>query len=451
MPPQTRYTRSGDIHIAYQVVGDGPMDLVYVPGWVSNVELCWDDPDYARFLNRLASFSRLIMFDKRGTGLSDRVPNNQLPTLEERADDLRVVMDAAGSEQAALFGVSEGGNLCAFVAATYPERTTALIMAATFAKRVWSADYPWAPRPEQRKGEVAQVERDWGKAMDLERYAPSRAKTDPDFVARMTTYFRRSASPGAAAALLQMNTQIDISGILSAISVPTLILQREADRDVNVEEARWIASRIEGAKLKVMPGDDHFPWLGDQDLLTAHIQEFLTGEMPVHAPSRVLATILITDIVGSTETARQMGDTAWKELLNAHDAMCRRVVGSFAGSHLKSTGDGILATFDGPGRGIACARRIVAEAEAMGIGVRAGLHTGECELRGEEISGVAVHLSARISALAERSEILVSRTVRDLVAGSDVSLEPRGAFRFKGFDEEWPVFAVSLPTKPRLA
>lgn len=441
MQAETRYARSGDTHIAYQVVGQGPIDIVYVPGWVSHVELCWEEPTYARFLNQLTSFARLIMFDKRGTGLSDRVRDDQLPTLEERMDDLHVVMDAAGSEKAALFGVSEGGNLSALFAATYPERTTSLVMYGTFAKRIWSQDYPWAPTPEERQKENEYVESEWGKQGDLEHYVPSMVGDDA-FARRLATYCRRSASPGAALALLRMNTQIDITNVLPTIHVPTLVIHRTGDRDANVEEGRWLADRIPGARFKELPGDDHFPWVGDQDAIISEIQEFLTGVRPVPEETRVLATIMFTDIVGSTQLAHKVGDRAWKSLLDRHDHICTESIHRFRGRLVKTTGDGVLATFDGPGRGIACAKEILIRVRELGLEIRSGLHTGECEIRGEDTAGVAVHLAARVSALAAPGELLVSRTVRDLVAGSGIKFEDRGTHELQGFSEEWHLFAV---------
>lgn len=438
---ETQYARSGDTHIAYQVVGQGPFDIVYVPGWVSHVELCWEEPTYARFLNRLASFARLIMFDKRGTGLSDRVRDDQLPTLEERMDDLRVVMDAVGSERAALVGASEGGNLCSLFAATYPERLTALVLYGTFAKRIWSSDYPWAPTPEERQKEYEFIEREWGNLMDLEHYVPSMVG-DEAFARRLATYLRRSASPGAAVTLLRMNAQIDITDVLPTIHVPTIVIHRTGDRDINVEEGRWLADRVPGAVFKELPGDDHFPWVGDQDAILDEVQEFLTGVRPVSDAARVLATIMFTDIVGSTRLAHKVGDQAWKSLLDRHDRICEDSIHRFRGRLINRTGDGVLATFDGPGRGIKCAKEILDRVSELGLGIRSGLHTGECELRGEDAAGVAVHLAARISALAGSGELLVSRTVRDLVAGSGIDFEDRGNHELRGFPEKWRLFAV---------
>lgn len=439
---KTQYTRSGDVHIAYQVRGQGPLDIVYVPGWVSHVELAWEEPTLASFLGRLASFARLITFDKRGTGLSDRVPEDQLPTIEERMDDLRAVMDAVGSKRAALFGFSEGGGLCALFAATYPKRTSALILFGAFAKRIWSPDYPWAPTPEEREREYEQVEREWGNLMDLSHYIPSKMN-DEAFAQRLATYLRRSASPGAAVALLKMNTQLDITRVLSTIHVPTLVMHRSGDLDADVEGARWMAGQIPGAKFVELAGQDHFAWIGDQDAVLDEVQEFLTGARRESDATRVLATILFTDIVDSTRHAHALGDKAWKALLERHDTLCESCIERSRGRLIKHTGDGIHATFDGPGRAVACARGILDGARELGVEVRAGLHTGECEIRGDESEGVAVHLAARVAALAEPGEVLVSRTVRDLVAGSNLAFTDRGSHALRGFPEEWQLYSVS--------
>ena len=441
-PSKTEYIRSGDTHIAYQVVGDGPIDLVYVPGWVSHVELVWEEPTMARFLNRLASFSRLICFDKRGTGLSDRVPDDKLPKLEERMDDLRAVLDAVGSESASVLGVSEGANLCALFAATYPHRVNAMVSVGSFAKRIWSPDYPWAPTLEEREIVYEMVENEWGKKMDVAHYVPSKIG-DEEFIQRLLTYFRRAASPGAAVTLLRMNTQIDIRAVLPAIHVPTLIIHRTGDRDAKVEGARWMAQQIPGAKFVELPGDDHLPWVGDQDAILDEIQEFLTGERPKPDITRVLMTILFTDIVESTQLAHDIGDTKWKALLENHDRLCKQKIQKFRGNLIKSTGDGVHATFDGPGRGIACAREIIQEAHTIGLRIRAGLHTGECEIRGDEIDGIAVHLAARVAALAAPEQVLASRTVRDLVSGSGIVFEDYGTHELKGFPEPWQIFVAS--------
>ena len=441
MQPRTEYARSGDLHIAYQVVGQGPLDLVYVPGWVSHVELAWEEPTLARFLNRLASFSRLIIFDKRGTGLSDRVPPAALPPLEERMDDLRAVMDAAGSERAAVFGFSEGGNLSALFAATYPQRTTALILFGTFAKRIWSSDYPWAPTPEMRQLQFEHVEREWGRGMDLEQYVPSKLSDEP-FIRRLTAYFRSAASPGAAVALLRMNTEIDIRHVLPAIHVPTLVMHRSGDRSANVEEGRWMAGQIPEAHFVELPGEDHMPWVGDQDSILEEIQEFLTGDRPEREPDRVLATVLVTDIVGSTAHAARLGDRAWCDLLTRHHAIVRKELERSRGREIDTAGDGFLATFDGPARAVACACRIREAVLPLGVEIRAGLHTGEIEVAGGKVRGIAVHTGARIASAAQPGEILVSSTVKDLVSGSGLQFADRGMHEMKDIPRPWQLFAA---------
>ena len=439
---KTQYARSGDLHVAYQVVGEGPLDLVYVPGWVSHVELAWEEPTLATFLRRITSFSRLIMFDKRGTGLSDRVPNEKLPTLEERIDDLRAVMDAVGSEQAAVFGFSEGGNLSAFFAATYPERAKALVLFGTFAKRIWSPDYPWAPKSEEREREYETLEREWGELMDVEDYAPSKAN-DEVFLRRLATYFRRSASPGAAIALLRMNTQLDIRHILPTIRVPTLVIHRSGDRDANVEEGRWIAEQIPNARFVELPGEDHLPWVGDQDAVVDEIEEFLTGARSVPESNRVLATVLFTDIVGSTDHAARLGDRAWRQLLSSHHSLVRKELARFRGREIKTVGDAFIATFDGPARAVRCACAIRGRVAEIGIQIRAGLHTGEIEIADRDIGGIGVNIAARVVAAAQSGEVLVSSTVKDLSAGSGIAFVDRGAHTLRGVPDDWRLFGVS--------
>jgi class 3 adenylate cyclase len=439
--PKTEYARSGELHIAYQVVGDGPFDLVYVPGWVSHLDLAWEEPTLARFLGRLASFSRLILFDKRGTGLSDRVPNAELPSLEERMDDLRAVMDAAGSERAAVFGFSEGGNLSTLFAATYPERTSALVMFGTFSKRIRSPDYPWAPTVEEREQQYAEVARDWGGCMNLDRYVPSRLD-DEAFTRRLSAYFRSAASPGAAVALLRMNTEIDTRNVLPAIHVPTLVMHRTGDRSVHVDEGRWMAGQIPGARFAELAGEDHMPWVGDQDSVLDEIQEFLTGIRPDREPNRVLATVLVTDIVGSTRHATTLGDRAWCDLLERHHAVVRRELAAFRGREVDTAGDGFLATFDGPARAVSCACRIRDAMKLLGLEIRAGLHTGEVELADGKVRGIAVHTGARIAAAAQAGEILVSSTVKDLVSGSGIRFEDRGEHALKDMPRNWQLYAA---------
>jgi pimeloyl-ACP methyl ester carboxylesterase len=439
--PETRYAKSGDVHLAYQVIGEGGLDLVYVPGFASNIEETWEDPHYRRFLERLASFSRLILFDKRGTGLSDPVAIADLPTLEQRMDDLRAVMDAAGSERAAVLGHSEGGVMSVLFAATYPERTIALITLGTFAKRIWSPDYQWAPTPEARERDYEDIERTWGKEVDIEYYAPSMAG-DQAFAVWFARYFRRSASPQAALALMRMNTQADIREVLPAVRVPTLIMNRVDDRDVKVEEARYIAARIPGAKLVELPGADHSAWVGQTGPLLDEIEEFLTGVRRGPEPDRVLATVLFTDIVGSTEHASRVGDRAWTDLVERHHAAIRRELDRFRGREIDTAGDGFLSTFDGPARAARCALEAAQVVRPLGLEIRAGLHTGEVELAGDKVRGLAVHIGSRIASLAGPGEVLSSSTVKDLVAGSGLRFEERGEHELKGVPGRWWVFAV---------
>jgi len=440
--PETRYTRSGRYNIAYQVVGAGPFDLLWIPGFISNVELAWEEPLLAAFLARLASFSRLIMFDKRGTGLSDRVPLDELPTLEERVEDLIAVLDAVGSERAALFGFSEGGNLAVLFAATLPQRTIALVTAGIFAKRIWSPDYPWAQTPDERAAEIEAMEREWGVDAGAAKLAPSAAH-DEGFSRRLATYFRRSASPGAAAAIMRMNTQIDIREVLPTIGVPTLVLHRTHDRDSRIEEGRWIADRIPGARFIELPGEDHLPWVGDPDTLLDAVEEFLTGSPPVGTVDRVLATVLFVDIVGSTQRAMELGDQRWKGLLEAFFSSVRHELARHRGREVHSTGDGLLAMFDGPARAVRCAFAIRAAVGGLGLGVRAGVHTGEVELGREDIQGIAVHIGARVAALAGDGEVWTSSIVRDLVAGSGLVFADRGIHPLKGVPDRWRLFSVA--------
>jgi pimeloyl-ACP methyl ester carboxylesterase len=438
----TRYTKSADVNIAYQVVGEGPRDLVYVPGWISNVEVMWEEPSMARFLHRLASFSRLIVFDKRGTGMSDPVQLDALPTLEERMDDVRAVMDAVGSEKATLLGHSEGGAMCILFAATYPERTEGLILVGSWAKRVPSEDYPWAPSVEDRAAEIEEVERTFGDPAALPSWlAPSRME-DEAFRQWLAKYFRLGSSPKAAAHLLETNTQIDTTHVLSSVHVPTLCLYRVEDADVNVEEGRWIAAQIPDSKFVEVPGADHLLNASGAALILDEIEEFVTGYRASLSPERALATVLFTDIVGSTEMAAQMGDLAWRDLLERHNMTVRSEVERSRGRVIGTQGDGFLATFDGPGRAIGAAHSIVDALSPLGIMVRSGLHTGEIEILGDDVAGLAVHIGARIAALASPGEVLVSRTVKDLVVGSGIEFEDRGSHSLKGVPDEWQIYAA---------
>lgn len=438
---ETRYARSGEVSIAYQVVGDGPFDLVYVPGFVSNIELMWEEPGLARFLERLASFSRLILFDKRGTGLSDPVPNDGLPTLEERMDDVRAVMDAVGSKRAALLGHSEGGNMCVLFSATHPERTTALLLVGSYAKRIRSEDYPWAPTVEERAREIEETEATWGSPEAFRALAPSK-ENDPDFQRWIGRYLRQSASPKAAAALLRMNTQIDVRNVLPTIGVPTLLLYRTHDADVHVDEGRYIAERIPGSTFVELPGADHLMWTGDADALLDEVEGFLTGVRRGPDPDRVLATVLFTDVVGSTETATRVGDRAWRSLLERHHQVVRRALARWRGREIDTAGDGFLATFDGPARAIRCAVAASEGIRDLGLQIRAGLHTGEVEIAGGDVRGIAVHIGSRVAGLAGPGEVLVSRTVADLVAGSGIVFAERGEHELKGVSGTWLVYAV---------
>ena len=440
MQPETKYAQSGDISIAYQVVGAGPLDLLIVPGFISHLEQAWEDPSYTRFLHHLASFSRLIRFDKRGTGLSDRITG--IPTLEERMDDVRVVMDATGSERAALFGISEGGPMSVLFSATYPERTSALILYGSIARGSWAPDYPWGDRLDQEHEDWLEGWRkEWGGPYGIEYWAPSVAH-DAQFRQWWAKYLRLGASASAVINVFRMNAAIDVRDILPAIHVPTLVLHRLGDQAIEIEHGRYIAQHIPGAKLVELSGDDHLWWVGDSESIVNEIQEFLTGERPAIEPDRVLVTVLFTDIVESTKRAVEMGDRRWRDLLDRHNRMMHTEIDRFKGRVVKSTGDGFLATFDGPARAIHCALAVSEEARRLGIEIRAGLHTGEVELIDGDVGGIAVHTAARVLGEARASEVWTSRTVKDLVAGSKFKFSERGTYNFKGVPGDWPLFTV---------
>ncbi len=441
--PETHYVKSDDVHIAYQVVGEGPFDLLFVPGFVSNVEAIWRSPEQAAFFRRLASFSRLILFDKRGTGLSDR--SSQVFTLEQRMHDVQAIMDAVGSKQAALFGISEGGPMSLLYSATYPERTSALVLYGTYAKRSWAPDYPFGWTDERWQTVLDDIENHWGspQSLNITVGAPSIAG-DRQAAERAASYFRAAASPGAAAAIMKMNRNIDVRNVLPATRVPALILHRTGDRSLDVGHARYLAAHIPGAKLVELAGEDHSPFLGDCDALLNEIEKFLTGKHRVIDPERVLATVLFADIVGSTERAVALGDRAWRELLEAFYARVREVLAQYRGREINTVGDGVLAAFDGPARAIRCAAAIRDALRALKLEVRCGLHTGECEMVGDDLAGIAVHTGARVAALAAPGEILVSQTVRDLVAGSGLVFEDRGMHALKGVPNEWRLFEAEL-------
>jgi class 3 adenylate cyclase len=439
--PETRYAKSGSVNIAYQVVGDGPFDLVHVPPFVSNLELQWEDPAERRYFERLASFSRLVMFDKRGTGLSDRVA---VATLEERMDDLRAVMDAAGSERAAVYGSSEGGALSVLFATTYPDRVSALVLYGAYPRIAWAPDYPDGVPEDAWADGMRYLEENWGRGEEggLPLYAltPDRAD-DPAWRRQHGRWERLSASPGAAAAIQRMIIDIDVRHVLSAIRVPTLVVYRTADW-AHAMGSRYMGAHIPGAKVVELPGNEYFPYLGDQDAILDEIEEFLTGVRPAHVPDRSLATVLFTDIVSSTTRAATLGDDEWTRILDHHDGLTNQEIERHRGRRIKTTGDGTLATFDGPARAVRCAQAICSGVRSLGIEVRAGLHTGEIELRGDDIGGIAVHIGARVSALAGPGEVLVSSTVKDLVAGSGITFADRGSHVLKGVPDEWRVFAV---------
>ena len=436
MRPDTCYARSSDLHIAYQVFGAGSVDLVIVPGFISNVEETWDNPSAARWLDRLSRFARVIAFDKRGTGLSDRV--EAVPSLDERMDDARAVMDAAHSERAVLLGISEGGSLAALFAASHPDRCTSLILYGAFAK--FSG---WYPTEEKLAAFYRYVEEKWGTGESVRKYAPSLAD-DAGFKKIWARHERVGATPAAAKALMRMNQEIDISGVLSAIRVPTLVIHRTDDIAVSIEDGRFLAQHIPHARLAEFAGADHLPYIGaNADDIADEIEEFVTGSRPAVEVDRVLSTVLLTDIVASTKRASDLGDRRWRTLLDQHDDLVRQEISRFRGREVKSLGDGFLATFDGPARAVRCATAIVEAARALGLEVRCGVHTGEIEMKGEDIGGIAVHIAARIAALAEGGQVLVSRTVRDLVAGSNLRLEERGAYALKGLSESMPLFAVA--------
>ena len=433
--PVTRYAKCGDVHIAYQTFGEGSVNLVVAPPFVSNIENYWDESDFARWLHRFGSYARCVMFDKRGTGMSDRVA--ELPGLDVRMEDLTAVMDAVGLERSAVMGVSEGGPLAALFAATYPERCDALVLYGSFARFA-----SWLPTEEALAQFLDYIEQAWGTGGSLPFFAPTRGN-DPAFQHWWGRFERLGASPAAATALMRMNSQIDISELVPTIRVPTLVIHRTDDVTINVNGGRFLAEHIPGARYLELPGKDHIPFVGDNaGEIADAIQEFLTGSRAPVEIDRVLATVLFTDIVGSTEKAAALGDSRWRKLLDDHHITIRRNLTRFRGREVKTTGDGILATFDGPARGVRCACAIAEEIHSLGIDVRAGLHTGECEIMGEDVGGIAVHIGARVASLAGAGEVLVSRTVKDLVAGSGLRFADRGSQTLKGVPGDWQIYAV---------
>jgi class 3 adenylate cyclase len=438
--PETKYARSGDLHIAYQVLGDGQFDVVQSPGWISHMEHQWEQPLLAHFLRRPAEYARELLFDKRGTGLSDRTTG--VPTLEECMDDIRAVMDAEGSERAALIGHYDSGAHCAMFAATYPERTSALIIVGGYPKGTRDETFPYGPDPAITEFIAAAIQDDWGKGTSVPLIAPSMAG-DEAFIRWHGSYERFAASPGAAASLSRMVAEMDIRDILPNIQAPTLIIHRTDNPGVPIESARYLADHIPGARLVELPGGDALPFTpSGGDDINDEIQEFLTGVREGPPSDRVLATVLFTDLVDSTKRASEMGDSAWRELLDRHDATVRRQLDRYRGVEMGTAGDGFFATFDGPARAIQCALAVRDNLEPLGLRVRAGLHTGEVERRGDGIGGIAVHIGARVAALAGPGEVFASSTVKDLVVGSGIDFETRGSHTLKGVPDEWRLFAV---------
>ena len=432
---KTLYTPSGDIFIAYQVTGSGPVDMVFAPGFISHLEHMWEEPRHARFLHGLESFGRLIRFDKRGTGLSDRSVG--IPTMDERIDDIRAVMDAAGSQRAVLIGMSEGGAMSQLFAATYPERVSALILMGTYSNARESL-----PIYRDVGAGEAELLKGWGTGASLGAFAPG-LTGDPAFVEWWATFERQGASPSAVRDLRRMNAEIDITPILGAIQAPTLVLHRSEDVRCDCAHARKMAAAIPNARMVEYPGKDHFVWLEETGAVLSEIQRFLANSQDPIEPDRVLATVLFTDIVDSTRRAVELGDSQWRHIVEAHFSMARNQLRRFRGREVKSLGDGILATFDGPARAIRCAQAIAASVKPLGIAIRAGLHTGEVELReADDIAGIAVNVAARVSQLAGSGQVLVSGTVRDLVAGSGLAFAELGPRALKGIDQEVRIFEV---------
>lgn len=441
--PETRYVKSDDVYVAYQVLGEGPFDLLFVPGFVSNIEAGWRNPEQSAFFRRLSSFCRLILFDKRGTGMSDRGSHDF--TLEQRMHDVHAILDAIGCKQAALFGVSEGGPMSLLYAATYPQRTSALVIYGSYAKRSKTADYPYGWDDRQWGHVLQDIEKNWGTARFMSVGASvGSSDDDPHRAERLAAYYRASASPGAAAAIMRMNREIDVRDILAATRVPTLVVHRTEDPLIEVAHGRYLAQHIPGAKLVELAGQQHMPWLGERDTVLDAVEQFLTGAHRAHEPERVLATVLFVDIVGSTEQVAAMGDNRWREVLNEFYRRVRDVLQHYRGREVSTAGDGFLVAFDGPARAIRSGKAINDSVISLGLKLRCGIHTGECELVGEDLAGIAVHIGARVAGLAVPGEILVSQTVRDLVAGSGLTFEDRGTHRLKGIPEEWRLFRAVL-------
>jgi class 3 adenylate cyclase len=441
--PEIRYAQRGDVHVAYEVLGEGEIDLVFVSEWFSHLEARWDIPSFARFLRRLSSFSRLISFDKYGMGLSDPAPARSFPPLEEWMDDVRAVMDAARSERAAILGVGEGGTMAAMFAATHPARTISLILGNSAARLSWAPDYPIGLPAEQQEMLIRLVEQTWGTAEFAVATIPSLAQ-DPSLLDAAARYLRLAASPATAAAIIRMILQLDIRPILPSIRVPTLVMHRRDVEIWSIENGRYLAEHIEGARFVELSGADFGLEAGDVDSVVDEVEEFLTGTRGRVDTDRVLATVLFTDIVGSTERAAELGDHRWRDILDAHDALAERQLARYRGTLVKATGDGLVATFDGPARAIRCALALRDGLRSIGVEIRGGLHCGEIERRGPDVSGLAVHIAARVQAVARPGEMLVTRTVKDLVVGAEIPFVDRGLHGLKGIPDEWQLFAVEL-------
>lgn len=440
--PKTNYVLNGDVNIAYQVVGDGPIDIVFVMGWISHLEYFWEEPHFAAFLDRLASFSRLILFDKRGTGLSDRVPLNELPTLEQRMEDVHAVMDAVGSERAVLIGVSEGGPMCSLFAATYPERTAALVMIGTYAKRIRDDDYPWAPTEEQREAFFELMQRDWGQPVGIDERAPSMA-ADEEFRNWWATYLRMGASPGAAVALTKMNAEIDVRGVLPLVHVPTLVIHRSGDLCLKVEEGRYVASQIPDCEYIELGGIDHLPFVGDQDEMLDEIERFVTGVRFAGEYDRVLATVVSVRFEDPAGEEARRGGPRWTAFVAASREFVHKQLSLFKGREVSVGDDETLAAFDGPARAIRCALAINDAAARQQVTLKIGVHTGECDVRDNRYSGIAVELARYVRELSAGGNVVVSRTVKDLVAGSGLQFKEFGVSTFDGIDGKWRLFTVS--------
>jgi len=441
-PPRIQYARNGDVSIAYSVLGDGDLDLAFVGGFVSHLEIIWEGPQVRRFFDRLASFARVIVWDKREQGLSDRL--GRPPTLEEGMDDLRCVLDAAGSERSVLFGVSEGGPMAVLFAASLPDRVSHLALYATWAKLLRSQDHPAGVPGQMFEAWLTRTAGDWGGPAGLKQFGPS-AIGDEETTAWWARLLRSGTSPRGAAALMRMYLEIDVRSALAAVTAPTLLLHRTGDRLVGIDQTRAIASLVPHARYVELDGSDHAFFFGDQDALLDEVEEFVTGTRSEREPERILATVLFTDIVSSTEQAAAAGDREWRRLLERHDELVRRELARYRGTEIKQTGDGFLASFDGPGRTVQCAASITERVRQLGIEVRAGVHTGECELRDGDIAGMAVHIGARVGARAGPGEVLVSGTVKDLVVGSGLQFEDRGVAELKGVPGEWRLYALANP------